>query len=284
MRKVFFIISGFLFLLVLLPFLFFASRSGDSEPVIQLETHVSLSGSADSDGDGVPNWLEEITGSDVLNESSFPYNKGAALAKDITVDELLYGGPGGFSQEIVQRFLFDVDGTATITPEENERFIGESALYFLEQVEKRGLPEVGLEVDDTVSRQEVLNGFVLAMQNLADAKQPIDSLIADVFAKKTSSLYEAQRMHEVCNYTLAAIPRRVPQDVYDSYFLVLERVTYLCEALAVSLSANTTENFFYTFKLTSSGKLIEGLAVLSEEAYLGAFEGAITDVVTRLGV
>ena len=138
-RKVFFIVLGVLFVLLFISVLFVSQRSGKKgEPIVRLKIHTSLSGKADSDGDGVPNWLEEVTGSDSLSPSSFPYNRDIVQAKRNTADALLYGGPGEYTEEIIQRFLFDIDGSASVTDEESERFVSESSDYFLQRVEERG--------------------------------------------------------------------------------------------------------------------------------------------------
>lgn len=256
-RRVFLIIITVFFVVLLAFSLFLLFRSDDDEAVLFLETHTVLSGEADSDGDGVPNWLEEITNSDALNAESFPYNKDVVRAQKNTADALLYAGPGDFTEEIIQRFLFDVNGSASVTPEERGRFVDESAAYFLQIVEEKGLPDVVLSVDDTVSRQAVLRGFTSAMRRFSDAKKPIDVLVFDVFSKNASVMEDARQARLSCDYTLKTLPRKVPQDVYTPYYLVLERVTYLCEALTVALTSATAENFFYALRLVGAGKLFE---------------------------
>ena len=246
-RKVFFIITG-IFLLVLFAFALLAlMRSGGGGPIVRLETHISLSGKADSDGDGVPNWLEEITGSDSLNSSSFPYDKNAVSAKKNIADGLLYGGPGDFTEEIVRRFLFDIGGPASVTNAESERFINESSKYFLQKVEERGLPEIDVYVDDTASREDTLSRFVSALGQFSDADEPFEVLIFDAFAQK--NLEDARRVRDSCERALETLPRGVPQGVYDSYYPVFKRVAYLCEALFVTLSSNSADSYLYALKL-----------------------------------
>lgn len=254
-RKVFFAIAGFLFTVLLISVLLVSSRPDDAEPIVRLETHRALSGTADSDGDGVPNWLEEITNSDALSSSSFPYNRDIVQAKKNTDEDLLYGGPGDFTEEIIQRFLFDIDGSASVTEEESDRFVRESADYFLQQVEERGMPEIDLRVDNTVSRQEVLNRFASVLQQFSEQEKPVDVLVFEIFAKKPAAVERARRVRGSCEHALRTFPRAVPQDVYDPYYIVLERVTYLCEALTIALTSNTTDNFFYALKLVQVGTL-----------------------------
>ena len=138
---------------------------GEEDPVLILESH-PIRATTDSDRDGVPDWQEEIAGSDYLSASSFPYKKDLAEAKQISVDDLLYGGPGEYTEEIVRRFLLDNDGTASVSDTEREKFINASVEYFLKQVELRGLPPVHLSIDTEVSRAEVWNGFFGALKRL----------------------------------------------------------------------------------------------------------------------
>ena len=260
MKRVFLLIIGVFFVLLLLVSLLLVFRSGDGdEPIVFLETHTAFSGTTDSDGDGVPNWLEEVTDSDALNAESFPYDKDVVRAKKSTANALLYDGPGDFTEEIIQRFLFDIDGSASVTEEERRQFADESAAYFLRAVEKRGLPDVVLSVDDTVSRSVVLNRFVLSIRRFSDAKKPIDVFVFDVFSKDASAIEHARQARVSCDYALQTLPREVPQDVYTPYRLVLERVTYLCESLSIALTSATAENFFYVLRLLSAGLLFENL-------------------------
>ena len=281
MKRGFLILFGVFFVLVLI-FLFIALHSGDTEPVILLETHTELSGKADSDGDGVPNWLEEITDSDALNAESFPYDRDVVRANKNTADALLYDGPGDFTEEIIQRFLFDLDGSASVTEEERSQFIDESVQHFLGVVEKKGLPAVDLVIDDTVSREEVLSRFISAMRRFSGEKRPVDVLIFDVFSKSASAIEEARQARTSCDYVLQTLPRKVPRDVYMPYHSVLERVTYLCEALTIALTSATAENFFYALRLVSAGKLFESVDAGSGDS-TNRFTLAVDQVIQLLG-
>ena len=275
---------GVFLILLLLGVLLLVFHSGDAdESSVRLETYTAFSGTADNDGDGVPNWLEEITDSDALSAESFPYDKDAVRAKRNTADALLYDGPGDFTEEIVQRFLYDVDGSASVTEEERRQFAVASSAYFLDVVEKRGLPDVVLSVDDTISREVVLSRFVSAVQRFSDAENPIDRLVFDVFSKDVSAIEVARQARVSCDHTLQTLPRKVPKDVYAPYYLVLERVTYLCEALVVALTSDTAENFFYVLRLMSAGDLIEDLDLdqVSDD-HPNAFALAVDQVVRLL--
>lgn len=283
-KRVFLIAIGVFLVLLVLTALVSVFRSDDvDEPAIRLETYTSFSGTADNDGDGVPNWLEEITDSDALNADSFPYDRDVVRAERNTADTLLYDGPGDFTEEIVQRFLFDVDGSASITEDERQQFVDESVAYFLDVVDKKGLPDVVLTVDDGVSREVVLSRFVSAMRQFSDAEKPIDVLVFDVFSKDASVMEVAREARGYCDDVLRVLPREVPQDVYASYHSVLERVTYLCEALTIALTSATAENFFYVLRLMSAGTLFEGLdSEQSSDDDSNVFVLAVAEVVQLL--
>ena len=281
MRKKFFIAGGVLFAVFLLAVILIAN-TGEPEPTIHLETHSALSGKADSDGDGVPNWLEEITESDALNAESFPYNRDIVRARENTANTERYAGPGEYTEQIIQRFLLDIDGTASVTEKEKKQFVDESVNYFMEAVEKRGLPEVPLTVDDTVSRREVLRQFAAAMEGFSGAEKPIDELVFEVFSKKAGVEKVARETRESCSRTMQTMPRRVPRDVYRPYLFVLERVTYLCEALTVSLTATTADGFFYAIRLMSAGELMRSTADETDEDKANQFEEAVSQIVRLL--
>ena len=247
---------GFLFL--------FLQPEPEKEFSIRLETP-SIQSDTDTDGDGVPDWQEDVTNSDFLNASSFPYQEDIARAKNLTADELLYGGPGEFTEEIVRKILLNTDGPSPVSDLDKETFVDVSVDYFLKRIENKGLPPVHLQIDDTVSRRKVLDDFLLAIKRFSEERKPIEPMVFEVFAKNTSVFPDAKKKQRACDYTLKNIPRSVPADVYDSYFLILERITYLCESLSLALIDNSAENYFYVLKLLSSGRLFADLDEVSEQ-------------------
>lgn len=286
MRSLFFICGAvFLTIAIGLCVLFLGSPE-DGEVLVRLEAHEDATGDADRDGDGTPDWLEEITGSDSFNATSFPYQRDIARAGKITVDDLLYGGPGGITEEIVTRILLGGPDSSSVTEEEEGEFITTSVNYFLRKVEERGVPPVFVTVDDTVSRAEVLDQFVSAAERFEGVSEhQIEELIFEVFAKNMSISEDAQRMRNACRFTLEHLPRRVPSATFDSYYLVVERITYLCESLYAALSDNGAENFFYVLQLMSSGRLFENLVDAGpavEETVQNRFLGAMIHIVRTL--
>ena len=254
-------------------------------PIIQLETYQGVSAATDSDADEVPDWLEDLLESDPRNPSSFPYRKDVVRAQSLTVDDILYGGPGEFTEEIVRKFILGSEHTSPVTVDEREKFVATSAEYFQKQADVRGMPPVSLRIDDTVSHQVVLDDFLLSLDRFASSGRPVDALTLEVFAKNTAVLSEARDMRDACEYTLDTMPRAVPPVIYDSYYLVLERVTHLCEALTIALTANTIENFFYAFKLMHSGKqfdVLEGREVVEGDLE-EVFTNAVVYIVESLG-
>ena len=254
-------------------------------PIIQLETYQEVSAATDSDADAVPDWLEDLLESDPRNPSSFPYRKDVVRAQSLTVDDILYGGPGEFTEEIVRKFILGPERTSPVTADEKEKFIATSAAYFQKQADARGMPPVSLRIDDTVSHQVVLDDFLLSLDRFAGGGRPVDILTLEVFAKNTAVLPEAREMRNACEYTLDTMPRAVPPAIYDSYYLVLERVTYLCEALTIALTANTIENFFYAFNLMHSGKQFDTLEgeEISEGDLEEIFINAVVYIIESLG-
>ena len=269
-----------LFCVGVIVFLLPGSPDNDG-PVIVLKSTPILS-DTDTDGDGVPDWQEDITDSDFLNETSFPYREDIVRAQSITTDDLLYGGPGEFTEEIVRRFLSNEGGPVAVSDSEREKFISVSAEYFLERIERRGLPPVRLHADDTVSRPELRDDFLLALKRFSSGRVSFESLVFEVFAKNTSVIPRARKAQATCDRTLTAIPRRVPVDVYDSYYLILERIIYLCESVNIALADTGTENYFYVLKLLSSGRLFDDLDTVSEEILLDRYTREISSVVRLL--
>ena len=259
---------------------FLPSRDGDAGgPTVLLQSPPILS-DTDTDGDGVPDWQEDVADSDFLSKTSFPYRKDILRAQSITTDDLLYGGPGAFTEEVVRKFLSDTD--ASVSESDRERFVDESADYFLKRVERRGLPRVRLAADNTVSRPEVRDGFLLALKRFSDERVSVESLVFEVFAKNTSAIPTARKVRAACEYTEAHIPRRVPVEVYDPYFLVLERIIYLCESVNVALTDASAENYFYILKLLSSGRLFDDLENVSEEILRDKYIHNISQVIHLL--
>ena len=252
-----------------------------TEPHVVLETH-SIESDTDTDKDGVPDWLEDLTNSDSLDASSFPYQKDIAQAKNITVNDLLYDGPGEFTEEIVRRFLLQDITQENITQEEKDRFIDTSADYFIRRVEERGLPTIQIQIDDTVSRAAVLDDFLLVMRRFSEESRAIEQLVFELFAKNNSITPDAERVRSSCNFTLKNIPRSVPGEIYDPYYILLERITNLCEAVAVASIAPTTENYFYILRLLTSGRIYEEASEPTEEAVQDVITDSFNAIVTHL--
>ena len=129
--------------------------------------------------------------------------------------------------------------------------------YYIDRIEKKGLPTVQLSVDDTISREKLYREFTRAYERFGLIETPIERLVFEIFGKNKAVVQEAVEARSNCNYTLRQMPRKVPNDIHEPYFIALERITYLCKALDVALVDNTTENYFYAIKLMTTGKMIE---------------------------
>ena len=234
----------------------FSQPSSPPSATIHLSS-APITSSTDSDGDGVVDWLEDLTDSDSLNPDSFPYDIDAAKAQTITIDELLYGGPGEFTEEVVRRYLLG-EGQS-VTSADREQFISESSEYFISQAESRTLPPVSLVKDESVSPADLLDDFILALQHFSRQKTSFETVIFGAFGKEKPALAIAKSLRSDCLAALRTFPRRVPLEIYDSYYLVLERVTYLCEGLSLSVLGNTTSDYFYVIRLLTTGRLFKDL-------------------------
>lgn len=287
-----FIVIGAISMLV------FREGSEQGEPVsIHIDSYSESVGERDSDGDGVPDWLEEVTGSDVHDAASFPYQRDIALAKQVTSTELVHEGPGEFAREIIRRMLFDINDAGGLTPEEREQFIATSSEYFLEKMNERSLPEVHLRIDDEVVKSEVLADFTKAMYEMQQFKRPIGIYIEEIFtintntlqgkSVNTSALREAIADKQHCVDALDTFPRAVPAEVFPPYSIVLERVTYLCEALSIAVSSRRSEDYFYILFLLNAGTLFnpspEGDTVQKQVAVVNQrFMDALAETLSRL--
>ena len=93
-----------------------------------------------------------------------------------------------------------------------------------------------------------MSEFISSLGAFSDEEDPIDVVIFAVLAEEGFEVGDAHRIRASCNTALQTFPRRVPRDVYSLYSLVLKRVTYLCEALTIALTSNTSMDSFYIFK------------------------------------
>ena len=244
------VVIGFaLFVRIFSPF-----SDSDSSAAIYL-SNPAITSETDSDGDGVADWLEDLTDSDSYNPDSFPYAIDTARAQNITVDELLYGSPGPVAEEVFRKYLLGEEDS--ITAADRQDFIDESSEHFIAQAEARPLPAVSLTHDDSVSPSAVLEDFLLGLQHFSRSKTSFESVILGAFAGERPSIVLAQTLRSDCSATLKAMPRSVPLVVYDSYFIVLQRITYLCAALDLSVTGNSNTDYFFSIRLTSSGRLFE---------------------------
>lgn len=246
------IITVLVFSLISILLIFFGSTEETGFSITLTES--AISSTTDSDGDGTPDWLEEISDSNPKNASSFPYERNIALAKNITVDDLIYGGPGEFTEEITRRILSGK--SETISNAEKEEFISTSVEYFKNQLEEKRLPSIQLSVDNEVSKDDLVQKYTNAIELFGRTEIPIDIIVFQTFSENDAYFSIARQKRGECLQTLKIIPRNVPSNVYAEYYAVLERITYLCTALDIAFTARTPENFFFIFKLLQSGEIL----------------------------
>ncbi|MDE0243208.1 MAG: hypothetical protein OYG31_00600 [Candidatus Kaiserbacteria bacterium] len=246
------------FAVALSAILYAALRSpGGVEEVslVQIKSYRESAEMFDRDGDDIPDWLEEIAGSDVDDPTSFPKHSDVMIPDDVLAEDLIYEGPGEFTKDISRRLLLGIDDVDSLTKEEQNRFVSDSTDYFLNEIGERSLPEVVLRVDDGVSRTDVLSRFMQALQETAKFKRPLNEYIAELFSQNKNVLREASQAQAHCTRALELFPRAVPADIFSYYFVVLERFVYICEALSVAITSNRSEDYFFVLFLMNTGAL-----------------------------
>lgn len=258
------------FVVVLLALLSLSLRSPKDQveaSFIQITSYQESAETFDSDGDSVPDWLEEVAGSDVDDPTSFPKQSDIVLSDDILEEELVYDGPSEFTKDVSRRLLLNIDDVDSLTEEEQIQFISDSTDYYLGKLNERSIPEVVLRVDDEVSRDEVLGAFVRALQETAKFDRPLSEYVVKLFSKNKGILPKASQASAHCTRALELFPRAVPADVFPPYYIVLERFVYICEALSIAISSNRSEDYFFTLLLLNSGALYTPLpeGVTTEE-------------------
>lgn len=250
--KLFPIISVAIFFIFAILLLTFGSME-NSTLMITLKDS-AISSETDSDGDGVPNWLEEISDSNPQNASSFPYQKDIALTKNITIDDLIYGGPGKFTEEITRRVLSN--SATPISDSEKEEFISTSVEYFIKRVAKKELPPIHLSINNNVSNKNLAKEYTNAIKIFGKTAIPTDLIVLETFSENNAYFSIARQKRNECAETISSIPKEVPAIIYLEYYAVLERITYLCKALDIAFTSRTPESFFYSIKLLQSGKIL----------------------------
>ena len=221
------------------------------------EGGVVITAITDSDGDGIPDWQEEIVDTDPNDAQSFPYDRDIALIEDLSVDDLLYSGPGEFVEQIIQRIRSSENDELPLTEEENERFTQETVDYFVNQVKKRGLPIINVEINNNADKKQLQTQYILGTQDLVDLNTPLNMLIFSLLAKQQTSTQDVQRALRACEVAKRELPREMIQEAYDDYVFTLKNLLYLCEALNVARTNVDTVDYFYIMYLLQNTLSLE---------------------------
>ena len=229
---------------------FFILQQDEVNPqtTVSIKTYEPTDASEDTDGDGVPDWLEVISGTDPDDKTFFPYATDIA-EKQKEAGQLTYTAPQKLAEQIVTRHIEQRGGP--ITEEEKKAILKETVEYLQKTTEERGLPTVIITADEEINRTAVLTAYTEALSILADKERlpiPIDSIIVDVLIDQTDVRTKTRPALAVCEDVLTTLPKSVPPAALENYILFFNRTLYLCEMLK-AVRGTRLEDFFYLFSL-----------------------------------
>lgn len=261
-RKLVLIGISITFVLFLI-WLFYINNNEDGVPVgsVSIVGSGSSSDELDSDGDGIPNWLEDILETDSSNPSSFPYKKDIIEENTFSINDRVYAGPGEESTEILRKLFLDRED---LTEVEKAKLSEDTVNYLLDQVDNKVRPTIDVSIKETVDEKKLANDFLQALLPISQTKRSINDVVLDLL-NNPQNKKEGLLLREQCNQTLNNIPLEVPSKVYESYYLVVHRVSYLCKALDVALDQTSLEDGLFVLELLATIPL--------DETKLKEFEG-----------
>ena len=252
MNKRFLVIGLAVFILLLFLLTIIFRSNDDSKPIVSITSNKNIS--IDTDKDGSPDWLEYLTNSEINNAKSFPYDREIALAKEFQVDDFLFGGPGKFTEDITRRIV--LEGDSYISEEEKERFIQESADYFISRANSYELPKINIKIDQNIDKKEFEDNFVLALEEFLKTQESMEKIILEVLQENGSyfSIAKAKRLE--CAGALKTFPDKSPAEIYEPYYSIVERITYLCTALDLAFSSRNADTLFIVSRLLLEGSFV----------------------------
>ena len=218
------------------------------QTMVSIKTYEPTDATDDTDGDGVPDWLEVISGTDPDDKTFFPYATDIE-EKQQQAGQLTYTAPQKLAEQIVTRHIEQQGGP--ITEEEKNTIIKGTIDHLQKTTEERGFPSVIITADETVDRRAVLTAYTEALTILADKERlpiAIDSVVVDVLIDQTDARKKTQPALTVCEEVLTTLPKSVPPEVLADYTLFFNRMLYLCEMLEV-VRGTRPEDVFYLFSL-----------------------------------
>ena len=253
--------------------LVFLNPSIPDGPKLVLSDPTITTKDGDADGDGVPNWLENLSDSNFNDPSSFPYKRDLLEAEQIDVNELIYGGPGEFVNEKIKRFI--QSGNLDLDGQDRERFTEESVNYFINSVASRKKREPNISINNNIDREVVYEQYLDVIALLGEFERPIEVIVYEVFGKVTAATQTAIRYQNICDRITNRLPAEVPAEAFVQYKKITQRIVSLCEALDVSLTEDSTESFFYAVQLLN----LEGF---DEANFVEDFEETVIDIGVKI--
>ena len=231
-----------------------SNKPTEKEFLISITESRNSASVKDQDNDGVPDWLEEIIDTDVTDSKSFPYRRDILLQSTLNVNDLVHAGPGGRVNDVIQKYV--LDGGTTVTEKDKDEFEKLSVEYFTNEAASKALPTINLSVNESPeTRKEVLNGIVKMVDLFKEIETPIEELILHSFGENDDYFSQIRDTRFVCTNILNSLHREIPSNLYTPYYAVLERMTYLCEALDISFRDRGPKTYFYVIKLLASGSI-----------------------------
>ncbi len=218
----------------------------DKEPGNIFLTKYSVT-DEDIDGDGVPNWLEVLKGTDPDNPTSLAYQAEIDEATARTTEE--QGGPSERTSDVLRKILYSRDGYKNVTEEEIDQIVKDSVADVTKKLSKSEDSDLVVQVDDSVDRGAVLSEFISAIQLLGAIKTPVEKIVIGAFANEKGRREEALQLQLLCQEILQKLPRRVPHAIYSQYTLFIKRVSDSCAAVDVSLLPPTADNVVLGIRL-----------------------------------
>ena len=243
------IVTAIIFLLFLF-YTFFIS--GNSDGYVYIEPSDTI---ADSDNDGVPNWLEHLTDADASNPQSFPYERDLALAQTVSIDDVLYGGPDEFTRDLVRRYAEDPN--AEFTTGETEHLVRATEEYFQEQAQLKSLPDVNVSINPNVDGKVFVDNFILGLQTFLNTRVDLETLTLGVLQENNDAFALARTKRAECSSALKIFPEEIPAAIFEPYYNIIERITYLCHALDEAFRDRSAITHFYVIRLISEGEIVQ---------------------------
>ncbi len=224
------VISFLLSIFVILSAFSYLNRNS-TEEVDNLRIGEDLeSGDVDRDGDGSPDWLEELAGTDPNDKKSFPYKTKVGELNQIKVE------PGELS--------ITSEEVDSLTDEGLLQILRDGEEYFIERLSLIGSDEnFVIKVDDNVDRLEVFYGINKSLDIFLDeVEEPIIDTVERIVTKDKSGMVILQNSNFVCKRAVSVLPKSIPSDVAEEYIEFAQTINNICYAVSLFINDDNVIN------------------------------------------